>query len=472
MKIKLIAAGTPGVSSLPFSLALAIALFGAATGQAQPVVLTPLHQFTSSPDGSQPVGSLIFGPDNALYGTTFGGGTNTASPGGTIFKTGRDGSGYTVLRSFGAHDTGSSGQAKEIGLSVAWGRDGSLYGTTAGNGSSDAGTVFKMSSDGSGFTVLYSFPPPERPLNLIQASDGWLYGSSYDVFFKLDTNGNNYAVLYSYTGSSIDNGSYGKLLQGSDGALYGTAYSNGTNNGGTVFKLDLNGDVFTILHSFPSAAGDGLYPYSGLVQGSDGALYGTTESGGTNGFGTVFKLGTNGSGYQVLYNFANTPDGEVPEGSLVVGLGNVLYGTTYGGSQNPGTIFTLNLDGSGYKVLYGFTNSSPTVVGKWPLGGLVQGPASGGSGVLYGTTTYGGGLGGYVFAMLVNPPLTITPVVNQTGSNQVMVSWPAWALNYVLQTTTNLASPSWSTASNGVPIAGILLTNSLPAAYYRLAWPQ
>ena len=79
---------------------------------------------------------------------------------------------------------------------------------------------------------------------------------------------------------------------------------------------------------------------------------------------------------------------------------------------------------------------------------------------------------GYGYAMLVNPPLSINPVVNQTGVNQVLVSWPAWALNYVLQTTTNLVSPNWVAASNGVPMASVLLTNSLPNACHRLSWPQ
>jgi uncharacterized repeat protein (TIGR03803 family) len=187
----------------------------------------------------------------------------------------------------------------------------------------------------------------------------------------------------------------------------------------------------------------------------------------------VFKIGTNGSGYQVLHNFTGEPDGRTPESSLVVGPANVLYGTTYyGGTNNTGAVFILHSDGSGYKVLYDFAISTPSI-GRWPLGGLVQGPASAGGGVFYGTTLSDYSFtGGYVYAMLVNPPLSINPVVNQTGSNQVLVSWPAWALNYILQTTTNLGSPNWITASNGVPMASVLLTNGLPGAYYRLAWPQ
>ncbi len=175
----------------------------------------------------------------------------------------------------------------------------------------------------------------------------------------------------------------------------------------------------------------------------------------------------------MLHSFAGAPDGSTPEASLVAGPANVLYGTAYsGGTNNTGVVFMLNVDGSGYKVLYNFADSTPAV-GRYPLGGLVQGPASAGSGVFYGTTLLSfNQTSGNVYAMLVNPPLSINPVVNQTGSNQVLVSWPAWALNYVLQTTTNLVTPNWVTASNGVPMASVWLTNSLPNAYYRLAWPQ
>jgi uncharacterized repeat protein (TIGR03803 family) len=452
-----------------------LGLFSPAPSPAQPVIATPLHGFNDSPDGYNAVGSLIFGNDNALYGTTYIGGTNASSPGGTIFKLGRDGTGYTVLRSFSTADTGNYGSVPRLmGLSIAPGGDGTLYGTTYYGGTNDSGTVFRMGSDGNGFTVLHNFSASDYgPLNVMQANNGSLYGAGYGVIFKLDTNGDNYSILHAYTNVSVVNGCHGKLVQGSDGALYGVAAENGTNNGGTIFKFGLDGGGFTVLHNFPSVAGDGSLPYTGLVQGGDGALYGTTETGGTNGYGTVFKIGTNGSGYQVLHNFTGEPDGRTPESSLVVGPANVLYGTTYyGGTNNTGAVFILHSDGSGYKVLYDFAISTPSI-GRWPLGGLVQGPASAGGGVFYGTTLSDYSFtGGYVYAMLVNPPLSINPVVNQTGSNQVLVSWPAWALNYILQTTTNLGSPNWITASNGVPMASVLLTNGLPGAYYRLAWPQ
>lgn len=204
------------------------------------------------------------------------------------------------------------------------------------------------------------------------------------------------------------------------------------------------------------------------MQGSDGALYGTTTVGGTNNVGTVFELNTDGSGYQVLHSFlTNGVDGQQPYGALVRGLDNKLYGTTYsGGTNGGGTIFEVGLGGADYTVLYDFGNAA--VTNSNPFAGLAQGPASDGSGVLYGTTTLG--VNGGVFGIVVNPPLTITPAVSQSGANPPVVFWPAWALNYVLQTTTNLTSGVWVPATNGLPVTGLQLTNATaPNAYFRLS---
>ena len=77
-----------------------------------------------------------------------------------------------------------------------------------------------------------------------------------------------------------------------------------------------------------------------------------------------------------------------------------------------------------------------------------------------------------VFAMLVNPPASITPVSGQTVGGQTVVFWPAWAIGYVLQTTTNLASGNWVNACNAVPVTGAQITNNSQGAYFRLVWPQ
>jgi uncharacterized repeat protein (TIGR03803 family) len=190
------------------------------------------------------------------------------------------------------------------------------------------------------------------------------------------------------------------VVEGSDGALYGTTFSSGPNGGGTVFKVNKDGSGFRILHSFSVSSGDGRYPTATVVEGSDGALYGTTHSGGTNDAGTVFKLSKDGSDYAVVHHFTRGPgDGWVPEAPLVEGSDGALYGTTtYGGITNPspdgfGTVFKLNKDGSAYTVLYSF--------GGFTSDGGPSGLVEGSDGALYGTTVYGGydSVGGTVFRL-------------------------------------------------------------------------
>src|SRR5207253_8621290 len=133
----------------------------------------------------------------------------------------------------------------------------------------------------------------------------------------------------------------------------------GTNAYGTVFKLSTSGAGYTSLYSFNSTAGDGRNPYAALVQGNDGALYGTTYGGGTNGYGTVFKLNTNGTGYTRLYSLTGTSgDGKNPYAALMLGSDRVLYGTTViGGTNGYGTVFKLSTNGTGYTRLYSFTGT-------------------------------------------------------------------------------------------------------------------
>src|SRR5687767_13145784 len=93
-----------------------------------------------------------------------------------------------------------------------------------------------------------------------------------------------------------------RLLAGSDGTLYGTTYQGGNNGHGAIFRINADGSGFGILHGFTGIGG--ARPYADLVFGNDGAIYGTTEGGGTNGGGIVFKIRIDGSGYQALFHFS------------------------------------------------------------------------------------------------------------------------------------------------------------------------
>src|SRR5437763_6899629 len=158
-------------------------------------------------------------------------------------------------------------------------------------------------------------------------------------------------TVLSFSGSDGASPTAG-LIQGSDGNFYGTTYQGGANNLGTVFKMDSSGAV-TTLYSFagtgpiPPINFDGANPLAGLVQGSDGNFYGTTSLGGANNLGTVFKMDSSGA-VTTLYSFAGQPsDGATPDGGLILGNDENFYGTTnHGGANNEGTVFKMDTSGA------------------------------------------------------------------------------------------------------------------------------
>ena len=352
-----------------------------------------LHHFGGDGDGVEPAAGLVEGSDGMLYGTTQGGGANNA---GTIFKLNKDGSGYTVSHSFSGDDGGSPR------AELVEGGDGKLYGTTFAGGNFGSGTVFKVERDGNGHDVLHSFNSGVGDgflpgAGLVYGSDGALYGTTRNggtnfggTVFRLNSDGSGYSVLHHFGGIDHDGGaSDAKLVEGSDGAIYGTTPFGGTNGGGSVFKLNRDGSAYSVLHSFDCpgcVSGEGYYPLAGLAQEAEGAFYGTTWGGGSNDLGTVFRLNNDGSGYSVLHDFgAGGGDGQSPQAGLVQGSDGAFYGTTSGGGfpigSGLGTVFKLNKDGTAYNVLRSFNSTGGD--GEHPLAGLVEGR----DGVLYGTTT-------------------------------------------------------------------------------------
>ena len=173
-------------------------------------------------------------------------------------------------------------------------------------------------------------------------------------------------------------GPAGSLI--SDGIfLYGMTSAGGTNNYGTIFKIKPDGTGYTNLLNFTGANGYG--PNSDLF--SDGTfLYGLTSTGGTNNNGVIIKIKSDGTGYLKLHDFGNSTDGSNPYGVLISD-GTFLYGMTgYGGVNNMGIIFKIKPDGTGYSKLIDFDGSA---YGRWPLGSLTSDGT-----FLYGMTNFGG----------------------------------------------------------------------------------
>jgi len=202
-------------------------------------------------------------------------------------------------------------------------------------------------------------------------------------------------VLYNFGGVQGDGEQpSGVLIFDAAGNLYGTTRIGGANEWGTVFELTPNGNgtwTEEVLYSFGSQPHDGIEPSGALVFDSAGNLYGTTQSGGTGGFGTVFELTPNGNGSwteSILYSFGSAPDGNGPTGGLIFDAAGNLYGTTqYGGPYAYGTVFELTPNSNGTwaeQILHNFRGFKTD--GRYPRAGLVFDAA----GNLYGTTFNGG----------------------------------------------------------------------------------
>jgi len=359
--------------------------------------------------GASPLAPLTIDADGWLYGTTSAGGSNAL---GTVFKIRREGSNYIVLHAF----TGADGRSPQAGLML--GSDGVLYGSTSAGGSNTTGTLFKLNRDGTAFSVLHHFSGPVSDwgsprATLCQGADGLVYGTTFyggsnnaGTVFKISTNGNSYAVLHHFTGPD-GHAPSGRLLQGLNGALYGTTYQGGVSNVGTIFTLSTDGSGYTVLYNFKKTRTGSVYngynPAGGLVQGSDGVLYGTTVSGGgwfKNGTGTVFKIDPDGGGYTVLLSFNGTyMQGAGPRCELLLGSDGTLFGTAMGALSTgyAGSAFAVRTNGSSPRALHEFTISAND--GSFPVGTLAQDP----NGMLFGINSQGGLSGvGTIFGVLPN----------------------------------------------------------------------
>ena len=379
------------------------------------VVLTTLHSFHVTTNGAAPQAALVLGGDGYFYGTTAAGGTNGGY--GTVFKISTNGA-LTSLHSFSGGTDGSQPEG------LVQGSDGNFYGATAPFFYVN-GTVFKISANGA-LTTLHFFTGGSdggHPNGgLVEGADGYFYGTTAGGGSNAGNNGTVFKIsatgalttLYSFTGTNDGRGPNGGLVEGTDGYFYGTTGGGGTNGGnGTVFKISANG-ALTSLHSFTGGS-DAATHQAALVLGGDGYFYGTTAGGGTNGGnGTVFKISTNGA-LTSLHSFSGGTDGSQPEG-LVQGSDGNFYGTTDSGgtSYGWGTVFKISATGA-LTTLYSFTGTND---GGGPVAGLAQGSDS----YFYGTTEGGGtnGGNGTVFKISAKGALTTLysfPAPNNDGAN-------------------------------------------------------
>jgi uncharacterized repeat protein (TIGR03803 family) len=419
------------------------------------------------------------GSDGVLYGATSAE-TAESDDGGTVFKLNQDGTGYAVLHTF-----------VENGLRAPTeGSDGALYGTSGWRGA----YLYKLGRDGSGFDVIHDFTgggayglPQSGP---VAGRDGALYGTaswldtgapggSVPYAYKLNQDGTGFRVLHTFEDLTNDL-AVNSLSAASDGMLYGTTSSDWRITLGRVFRLQLDGSNYQILYDFgprTNLNGSGLGP---LLEGSDGALYGTTSGSGfnDNSGATVFKLNKDGSGFETLLRPGPLPCSncippeEFPDLSpLVEARDGYIYGVMRYYLLDLGKVFRMKKDGSAYAELFsGFGEFVGQGFGT--LSGLVEGS----DGAFYGTISWGGPLGGGTVFKLWPPETPEISLASASGIAGVELTVTGvGGAGYQLLRSSDLKT--WSLIrAFPMPAAGTYkysdVASSNSAAFYRAVWVQ
>jgi uncharacterized repeat protein (TIGR03803 family) len=439
---------------------------------AQPLLLAhsdtlkPLHYFSSPQSGflgnaGTPIAPLIL-VSNTLYGVM----ALDQRDSGYLFRINGDGSGFTNFYTFPGLDypafTNSGGIAPN-GIAVS---GDMIYGVAQLGGLGSAGTIFSVNVNGSNFTTLHSFAYGNGVTNAdgmepsagVIVSSNVLYGTTQSgglfgkgTVFRINTDGSKFTNLYNFNVTSGGNPLTPLILSGN--TLFGATAQEGASNSGAIFRINPDGSGFTNLLNFPGleTGESGIDPLLAL---SGNTLYASYLN------GNLFKLNTDGSGITNLFVLPN-------DASALVVAGNIIFGSTYTcPSTSAGTIFRINTDGSGFAFLHTFagltdeTNSDGASPDELLLSGNV----------LYGTADEGGTGSGTVFALTMQPPLGIA-----SQGNQVVVSWPTWGSNFVLQTSAPLSHGTWSNITSGITTDRIHYffnpVASSQAAFFQLSQP-
>lgn len=375
-------------------------------------VLTTLASFNGV-NGATPYGSLVADAKGNLYGTTGYGGPNGDS---TVFEILDNTSSIITLASF----TGPNG-VDPAGNLIA-DAQGNLYGTTsAGGATNNAGTVFEIVKSTNSLITLASFAGPDGydPTgSLIADAQGNLYGNTYSggasdngTVFEFRAGTQSIITLASFNGT---NGSVlrGSLIADVQGNLYGTTLFGGASGNGTAFEIPNGTHNVITLASFTGP--DGSASVGGLIADSQGDLYGTTYSGGTTGYGSVFEIAKGSKTVTTLANFIGN-NGSHPTGSLIADAQGDLYGTTTDDSlHGAGTVFEVVAGTYTITTLASFTGSN----GSTPYGNLIANT----QGNLYGTTAFGGASGdGTVFEITNSGFVMPLPIVTLAAGPQTVI---------------------------------------------------
>jgi uncharacterized repeat protein (TIGR03803 family) len=375
------------------ALKLLIGIAVAGSAASAPVAATAstfsvLYNFGSSHDGAEPIRGVIY-RDGAFYGSVQQGGKYGF---GMLYKFDPDTGTETPLYSFKG---GAKGQYPGSDLHFMHHQ---LYGTSYTGGTANKGSIFRFKIGSSEAHLLYSFQGLSdggNPTGVISV-DGTLYGTcqgggaGFGAVVKFDPATKQVSTVYQFTGGDDGATPDGGVIS-VNGLLFGTTNGRGAGNGGTVYSINPATGAETTIYAF-NGAGDGVNPSAPLTY-AKGLLYGTTNSGGTNGKGVVFSVDPTTGKEVVLHSFAGSPDGSWPIAQLTYLHGD-LYGTASqgGSSSNLGTIFKVNAKTGEETTLRTFTGAADD-------GGASTSSLYLHKGKLYGTASIGGTHGaGVLFA--------------------------------------------------------------------------
>jgi uncharacterized repeat protein (TIGR03803 family) len=351
-----------------------------------------LHTLNGGTEGSAVLAGLVLS-GNTLYGTAEVGGSSVSGYLGTVFAVNTDGTGFTSLHGFSNTDGNGPNCDLLLDGSTLYGvtpAGGDLGGKHYGNG-----TVFAINTDGSGFINLYDlsgWSDGYQPYAGLVLSNNTLYGTTDEggtfgtgplrtlfgngTVFAINTDGTGFTTLYSFTPPNTNSlGVYtnsdgfepfaGLVLSG--GSFYGTTWQGGIFGSGTIFGLQADGSAFTNLYNFPALPASGPKTNNGGAQPravlriSGRTLYGTTSLGGDFGNGTIFAINTDGTGFTTLYSFKSADNGQVRRSPLLLS-GNTLYGTTAGNQGTSyGTVFSIS-----FEPRLSIVPSGPNLTLTWP----------------------------------------------------------------------------------------------------------
>ncbi|MBL7935963.1 MAG: T9SS type A sorting domain-containing protein [Bacteroidia bacterium] len=359
-----------------------------------------------------------------LWGMTQNGGT---FGNGVIYNTDANGQNFQVIVNFSG-TTGSYLGANPLG-SLMKASNGKLYGLTRKGGTNDKGTIFSYDISNSTFTTLYNFnstsTAPSEPMGGFTEINNVLYATTSiggtggsGTLFSYDLSTNTFSTLINFSGTSLPY--YGStpsgvtLLYASNGLLYGTTAFSGLNNSGTLFSFNPTNSAYSTLVNFNGTTSGGT-PYGGVIE-LNNKLYGTTNFGGTNNFGTIFSVDMSTGTHSVLASFTGSVGlniGAKAKNSLTYANG-LLYGTAAntGPSGDYGVVFSFDPSTNTYSNVVNFNGTN----GRNPYGNLLY--ASNGN--LYGMTYSGGSSSSgtlFEYNLVTNTHSVLTNFNNTNGGN-------------------------------------------------------